>query len=965
VWTIAVSTNFDRNGTLALFIGIAGGGVWRSTDFTSATPTWTPLTSHLPASFPLTRQVGLQNIGTIGIDPNHPWIIYAGTGDPADRGPNIYGQGMLKSIDGGNTWQLLTVGTSAFAPGFSRILVDPTDLSGNTVFCTGAFGPSSPLRGIFKSSTGGSTWTNIQNGMPNGVAVADLEYAIDGGKLTLFAGVTDVTGTNPAANGIWQSVDGGASWALMAMGPLTDLGTGKILPQSAIGLTNLAIDHTPGTAHGAFAAVSTGNSLMNVFKLIGGNWVPTGNGLRAINTTSAQAIGISPGGSVYVGGVNDSRQQGLFQSTNGGTSWVSVDVGSNGVRPHTDQHAWAFFGALVFNGNDGGIYRFDPLPNGAAGPGGWNSLNTSSLQTLLSQGVGMHPSYPSVMLEGSQDNGVALRTRGSWKYVTGSDAARCRFDPFDGRFAFQTGPSDFSFFGRSDDGGQTWNDKSVPGTPSVPDYARFAFHPTQAGRIAVGLDRVFESRDRGDNWTAISGPRAGAGTFVSSIAYGGGDILYAAWGGRLFKTTNDGGDASDGNWVELNAGNNWRGSIISIMVDPHNLQRVYLATDGGAIWRSLDTGSDWADITYDFPSPPLSVSALALRSDTATARPTLFAASSVGVWAASDAAGALSWSRLGSDLPDVAVTDLQFNQTNKYLVAGTYGRGLFAAYLHFLTDVGLGATSLNNVVFSFARDLDGRICVNQAEYRRAFSGWFEVQGGGLTDAAPAATAVRQSVFVFVKGLNNRLYLNQAEFGHAFSGWFEVQGNGLTDAAPAAATTGNHVFVFVKGLDNHIYLNQADFGHAFGNWFEVQGNGLTDAAPTAAAIRQTVFVAVKGLNNRIYLNQADLGHAFGSWFEVQGNGLTDRAPAAAALNDTLFLVVKGLDGRIYVNQAQFGHAFSGWFELQGGGLTDTAPAATAIGNSLFVFVKGLDGRVYLNQAEFGHPFSGWFEVGGGI
>jgi hypothetical protein len=81
-----------------------------------------------------------------------------------------------------------------------------------------------------------------------------------------------------------------------------------------------------------------------------------------------------------------------------------------------------------------------------------------------------------------------------------------------------------------------------------------------------------------------------------------------------------------------------------------------------------------------------------------------------------------------------------------------------------------------------------------------------------------------TLFVVVKGLDGHIYLNQAEFGHAFSGWFELQGGGLTDTAPAAVAVGNSLFVFVKGRDGRLYLNQAEFGHAFSGWFEV-GGGL--------------------------------------------------------------------------------------------------------------------------------------------
>jgi photosystem II stability/assembly factor-like uncharacterized protein len=954
-----------------MFIGIAGGGVWRSTDFTLAAPTWTPLTDHLPGTFPLKRQIGLQNIGALAVDLNNPWIIYAGTGDPSDRGPNAYGNGMLKSIDGGNTWTLVSVSPNSFAAGFSRIFVDPSNSS--VVYATGAQIPNAPptvtARSIFRSTDGGLTWSMALGNLPV-VAVGDLDYTVDNsGNLRLLAAVNDASGTNPAANGVWQSTDAGVTWTQMLITPLTDLGSGGTVGQDAIGLLDLAVDHTPGTPNGAYLAISNGIVLMNVFKLVGNTWVPSGNGLRAVNTRSAQSIGIAPDGSVYFGGVNDSRQPGIFQTRDGGANWTSIDVGSNGVRPHTDQHAWAFFGGAVYNGNDGGVYRFTPLPAGAPGPGTWESLNTNSLQTILTEWIGIHPRYPNVMLQGNQDNELALRTFGQWKSTNIGEGARCRFDPFDGNFAYTTAQpfTDNSgvirgVFFRSADGGASFADTNVAGVTAAQDSAPFSFHPDQPGRIALGLDRVFETRDRGNKWSKISGPRAGANMLVNALAYGGGDVIYVAYGGRLFKSTNDGGNADDTNWPELNQGNDWHGSIISIAVDPNNRDHVYLATDGAAIWRSADGGAHWTDITNDFPRGTLGITALDLRSYRAGTEATLFVSTSVGVYIASSTH---NWSRLGAGLPDASVNDLQFNQTNKYLVAGIYGRGLFAAYMHFFTNVGSGAGALNDVVFCFAKGLDGRICVNQAQFGSAFSGWFELPGAGRTDAAPAATSVNNSIFCFVKGLDEKIYLNQAEFGHPFSGWFEVQGGGRTNAAPAAATIGSHVFVFVKGTDNKIYVNQADFGHAFGNWFELQGNGRTDRAAAAATLGQSVFVFIKGLDQRIYLNQAELGHAFSGWFEVQGGGLTDEAPTSAAIKDTLFVVVKGLDKKVYVNQARFGQAFQGWVELEGGGLTDAAPCAVAIRNSLFVFVRGLDGRIYLNQAELGHPFSGWFEVGGGI
>ncbi|MFL5588285.1 MAG: hypothetical protein ACJ8DI_11600, partial [Ktedonobacteraceae bacterium] len=417
----------------------------------------------------------------------------------------------------------------------------------------------------------------------------------------------------------------------------------------------------------------------------------------SFNTYSAQSIGLSPTGAVYVGGVN-----GWYQSLDGGANWVSISKGSNGLTPHVDQHAWAFDGSTVYNGNDGGIWRFTPLPGNQAGPGTWESLNTSSLSTILAQGVGIHPTNSTILLEGSQDNGIALRTSSSrtWTYVHGGDASRVRFDPAPqngGRYAYTTDVSLYKFFYRSDDYGVTWNDKSVPGKPNVPWYALFAFHPDDTARLIVGLDRVYETRDRGDSWKAISPFLQGEKTYISSLTYESGDIIFVAYGNRLFKTTNDGGDGSATNWPDTGVGIDFGGSIIAVEVDRRFHGVIYLLTDSGKVWRTANGGNTWEDITGDLPQLP--ATSLALRPSDGAADPVLFVGTAVGIYTSSHQGPNTSWSRLGSTLPDVSVQDLQFDLVTNSLAAATYGRGIFVS--SFVTDCrgGFGPGPLCSTLF--------------------------------------------------------------------------------------------------------------------------------------------------------------------------------------------------------------------------------------------------------------------------
>src|SRR5262249_11302551 len=104
-----------------LYVAAASGGVWKTTN---AGKNWTPLTD-----FEATL-----SMGALALAPSNPEVIYAGTGE-ATFGPskirlrrdNIYtGRGILKSSNGGQSWELL--GSAFFnRRSISKIVVDPND----------------------------------------------------------------------------------------------------------------------------------------------------------------------------------------------------------------------------------------------------------------------------------------------------------------------------------------------------------------------------------------------------------------------------------------------------------------------------------------------------------------------------------------------------------------------------------------------------------------------------------------------------------------------------------------------------------------------------------------------------------------------------------------------------------------------------------------------------------------------
>ncbi len=151
-----------------LYVGAAGGGVWRTDKALSNTPAWTQITDD---SF------STNAIGTITIDPSDRTgnTLWVGTGEPNASGDSGAGQGIYKSIDGGDSWSFVAGSTFAINRSISNIAIDPS--SPNTIYvgttrgvrgvsavggATGnpPAGTGQPV-GLYKSTDGGLTFTEV------------------------------------------------------------------------------------------------------------------------------------------------------------------------------------------------------------------------------------------------------------------------------------------------------------------------------------------------------------------------------------------------------------------------------------------------------------------------------------------------------------------------------------------------------------------------------------------------------------------------------------------------------------------------------------------------------------------------------------------------------------------------------------------------------------------------------------
>jgi len=99
------------NGTRIL--GAAQGGIWL---YNATTGKWVPKTDNIPSL----------SIGALAVVPTNDLVVYAGTGEGALSGDSYFGNGILKSTDGGNTWAQIS-GDYFVGVSISQLLVHPTN----------------------------------------------------------------------------------------------------------------------------------------------------------------------------------------------------------------------------------------------------------------------------------------------------------------------------------------------------------------------------------------------------------------------------------------------------------------------------------------------------------------------------------------------------------------------------------------------------------------------------------------------------------------------------------------------------------------------------------------------------------------------------------------------------------------------------------------------------------------------
>jgi len=397
---LIIDRNDPTNNTV--LVGSVSGGLWRTTNFKSANPTWTQIPS-VSANLAIT---------SMAQDPTTPTIMYAGTGEGYFNADAVRGLGIYKSTDAGLTWSLLAATTTG-SPLFNNftfvndIVVHPNGhvyAANVSHFCNRG--------GIFRSTDGGTSWA----------LVLGTQGASCGASINVIGNDLEIS----AAGDIYAAVDGYGS-------PF-----GRIFKSTAgatVGNSGTWVDVTPGTSSGDIyqridiaCAPSDNNILYAVLQNAGNgvdslvrsdnagtSWVNVDNLPLWCDQGSSSSTDFSRGQAWYdliiaikpddpavalTGGVD------IMRTSNSGTTWAQVtqwNVGC-GTLPqvHADIHNIVFMPGspnelIVLN--DGGIYY-------STDAGTTYTHKSPGFNTIQYYGNAIHPDAGSnYMLGGSQDNG--------------------------------------------------------------------------------------------------------------------------------------------------------------------------------------------------------------------------------------------------------------------------------------------------------------------------------------------------------------------------------------------------------------------------------------------------------------------------------------------------------------------------------------------------------------------------------
>ncbi len=663
------------------FAAAASGGVWRTDN---AGTTWAPVFDG----------EGSYSIGCVTIDPNNHNVIWVGTGENNSQRSVSFGDGIYKSLDGGQSWTNMGLEESEH---IGRIVVDSRDSDVVWVAAMGPLWRSGGDRGLYKTTDGGATWERVLY-ISNDTGVAevwldprdpDVVYATSYQRRrhvwTLINGGPE--------SAFHKSTDGGKTWREIDKG-LPDVDRGRM------GLCISPVD--PDVIYGVLdAARDEGGVFRSPDR--GESWEKRSDHAPGGDYWNELTCDPHDLDTVYMVDVW------LWVTRDGGTNFEKV----NWKYKHVDDHAvWLDPDDpdYILVGGDGGVYEsFDR---------GDTWLFKENLPITQFYRVSVDTSEPFYFVYGgTQDNQTlggpsrTLRKSGisneDWFITVGGDGYETQVDPTDPNIVY----SQWQYGGlvRYDRRSEEIVDIQPQEEPGEPAHrwnwdSPLIISPHSPTRLYFASQRLFRSDDRGDTWTAISGDlsrrldrdrlevmgriwemdavhksesTSDYGNIVSltesPLVEG---LIWVGTDDGLIQVTENGGDS----WraIERVPGVPERTYVSDLEASHFDEDTVYATFDNHKMGDftpyvavSRDRGRTWASLRGDLPDREVAYSLIQDHVEPEL----LFLGTEFGLFVTFDEGE--HWHGLKGGLPTIQVRDLDIQRSWEDLAVASFGRGFF------------------------------------------------------------------------------------------------------------------------------------------------------------------------------------------------------------------------------------------------------------------------------------------------
>ena len=653
------------------YFGSVGGGIWKTTD---AGNSWQPISDGQP--------FGTGDVGAIAVSDSDPNILYVGMGEAPIRGNVSYGDGIYKSMDAGKTWKKLGLENTRQ---IARIRIHPKDPDIAYACALGhAFGPNEE-RGLYKTTDGGKNWKQIYT---RGPKAGCIDVVLDPhNSNVIWAGFWQVVRkpwvfeSGGPGSGLFKSTDGGDTW--------TDMTRAPGLPKGVIG--TVGVDISPVNSDRIFVQIEADDGGIFRSDDGGAKFIKVNDERKlrqrawyynrvfcdpknqdVVYGTNVQFFKSSDAGKTYLPIVTphgdnhdlwiapsdplrmiESNDGGANISMNGGKSWSSImnQPTAQFYRVAVDdQFPYWVYGAQQDNTTVKTMSRTTSGPG--IGEGNWYPVGGGE-----SGWVVPYPKDPEVVFAGSYDG---LLTRydhrtGQTRDVTiwpdnpmghGVEDMKYRFQ-WTFPIVFSPHDSDLIYAGGNElfistNQGQNWksispdltrNDKSKQGPsggPITKDNTAVEYYdtiftvdesPVKKGVIWTGSDDglVYVTQDAGKNWSNVTPKGIPDWIQINAIAASPFDAGTAYMAATMYKLdnyepflykTSDYGKS----WTRINDGIPAQSFTRVVREDPNHKGLLFAGTETG-IYVSFNDGAKWQPIQLNLPVTPVVDIAFQKRDD--------------------------------------------------------------------------------------------------------------------------------------------------------------------------------------------------------------------------------------------------------------------------------------------------------------------------------------------------------------